>query len=76
MSDSQQFCVAGYSTVAFDGASNYSHTPPHHSSQFSNHFKHEEALMQQSSMGKSLQEHLCTSVNYNYNYNPPHNYNI
>ncbi|GLD67669.1 Wilms tumor protein homolog, partial [Lates japonicus] len=33
----------GYSTVAFDGAGNYSHTPTHHSSQFSNHsFKHED----------------------------------
>ncbi|XP_070828155.1 WT1 transcription factor a isoform X8 [Chaetodon trifascialis] len=42
-----------YSTVAFDGASNYSHTPTHHSSQFSNHsFKHEDALTQQSTMGE------------------------
>lgn len=47
------FCLAGYSTVAFDGAGNYGHTPTHHSSQFSNHsFKHEEALVQQSTMGK------------------------
>ncbi|XP_041794530.1 Wilms tumor protein homolog isoform X5 [Chelmon rostratus] len=42
-----------YSTVAFDGASNYGHTPTHHSSQFSNHsFKHEDALTQQSTMGE------------------------
>ncbi|XP_063730541.1 WT1 transcription factor a isoform X2 [Eleginops maclovinus] len=41
----------GYSSVAFDGASNYGHTPTHHSSQFSNHsFKHEDALTQQSTM--------------------------
>ncbi|XP_075998680.1 WT1 transcription factor a isoform X2 [Genypterus blacodes] len=41
----------GYGAVAFDGASNYAHTPTHHSSQFSNHsFKHEDALTQQSSM--------------------------
>uniref|UniRef100_A0A8C6UVM4 WT1 transcription factor a n=1 Tax=Neogobius melanostomus TaxID=47308 RepID=A0A8C6UVM4_9GOBI len=43
----------GYSTVAFDGASNYSHTPTHHSSQFSNHsFKHEDAFTQQNTMGE------------------------
>ncbi|XP_033491881.1 WT1 transcription factor a isoform X3 [Epinephelus lanceolatus] len=43
----------GYSTVAFDGASNYGHTPTHHSSQFSNHsFKHEDALTQQSTMAE------------------------
>uniref|UniRef100_A0AAV2L544 C2H2-type domain-containing protein n=1 Tax=Knipowitschia caucasica TaxID=637954 RepID=A0AAV2L544_KNICA len=43
----------GYGTVAFDGASNYSHTPTHHSSQFSNHsFKHEDALTQQNTMGE------------------------
>uniref|UniRef100_UPI0037E7E4B3 WT1 transcription factor a isoform X3 n=1 Tax=Semicossyphus pulcher TaxID=241346 RepID=UPI0037E7E4B3 len=43
----------GYSAVAFDGAGNYSHTPTHHSSQFSNHsFKHEDALTQQSPMGE------------------------
>ncbi|XP_034541894.1 Wilms tumor protein homolog isoform X1 [Notolabrus celidotus] len=43
----------GYSAVAFDGAGNYSHTPSHHSSQFSNHpFKHEEAVTQQSSLGE------------------------
>lgn len=49
------FCVAGYSTVAFDGAGNYGHTPTHHSSQFSNHsFKHEDALTQQSTMGKCV----------------------
>ncbi|XP_034033112.1 WT1 transcription factor a isoform X1 [Thalassophryne amazonica] len=46
-------CDKGYGTVAFDGASNYSHTPTHHSSQFSNHsFKHEDALTQQSTMGE------------------------
>ncbi|XP_070686292.1 Wilms tumor protein homolog isoform X2 [Pempheris klunzingeri] len=43
----------GYGAVAFDGAGNYSHTPTHHSSQFSNHsFKHEDALTQQSTMGE------------------------
>uniref|UniRef100_A0A672ZUX3 Wilms tumor protein homolog n=1 Tax=Sphaeramia orbicularis TaxID=375764 RepID=A0A672ZUX3_9TELE len=43
----------GYSTVAFDGAGNYSHTPTHHSSQFSNHsFKHEDALTQQNTMSE------------------------
>lgn len=43
----------GYSTVAFDGASNYPHTPTHHSSQFSNHsFKHEDAFAQQNTMGE------------------------
>lgn len=46
------FCVAGYSTVGFDGAGNYGHTPTHHSSQFSGHsFKHEDALAQQNTMG-------------------------
>ncbi|KAG8012920.1 Wilms tumor protein-like protein, partial [Nibea albiflora] len=49
----------GYGTVAFDGAGNYGHTPTHHSSQFSNHsFKHEDALTQQSTMGKTLGENL------------------
>lgn len=48
-------CVTGYSAVAFDGAGNYGHTPTHHSSQFSNHsFKHEDALAQQSTMGKRV----------------------
>ncbi|TNN00988.1 hypothetical protein fugu_012234 [Takifugu bimaculatus] len=43
----------GYSAVAFDGAGNYGHTPTHHSSQFPNHsFKHEEALVQQSTMAE------------------------
>ncbi|XP_061533330.1 WT1 transcription factor a isoform X3 [Phycodurus eques] len=38
----------GYSTVAFDGASNYGHTPTHPGSQFSNHsFKHEDTLVHQ-----------------------------
>nr|XP_061812321.1 Wilms tumor protein homolog isoform X9 [Nerophis lumbriciformis] len=38
----------GYNTVAFDGASNYGHTPSHPSSQFSNHsFKHEDTLSHQ-----------------------------
>ncbi|XP_015251683.1 WT1 transcription factor a isoform X1 [Cyprinodon tularosa] len=42
----------GYSTVAFDGAGNYGHTPTHHSSQFSGHsFKHEDALTQPNTMG-------------------------
>lgn len=41
----------GYS--AFDGASNYGHTPSHHTSQFPNHpFKHEDTIPQQSNMGK------------------------
>ncbi|XP_054633430.1 WT1 transcription factor a isoform X2 [Dunckerocampus dactyliophorus] len=41
----------GYSTVAFDGASNYGHTPSHHSSQFSNHsFKHEDTLSHQNAI--------------------------
>lgn len=45
--------VTGYSAVAFDGAGNYGHTPTHHGSQFPNHsFKHEDALVQQSTMGK------------------------
>uniref|UniRef100_A0A3P9LAU8 WT1 transcription factor a n=1 Tax=Oryzias latipes TaxID=8090 RepID=A0A3P9LAU8_ORYLA len=43
----------GYSTVGFDGAGNYGHTPTHHSSQFSGHsFKHEDALAQQNTMGE------------------------
>ncbi|XP_047211191.1 WT1 transcription factor a isoform X2 [Girardinichthys multiradiatus] len=43
----------GYSTVAFDGAGNYGHTPTHHSSQFSGHsFKHEDALTQPNTMGE------------------------
>ncbi|XP_013980932.1 WT1 transcription factor a isoform X1 [Salmo salar] len=41
----------GYS--AFDGATNYGHTPTHHSSQFLNHsFKDENSLAQQTSMGE------------------------
>uniref|UniRef100_A0A3P8X2I8 WT1 transcription factor a n=1 Tax=Cynoglossus semilaevis TaxID=244447 RepID=A0A3P8X2I8_CYNSE len=51
--DTQQVArnQTGYGAVAFDGASNYGHTPSHHSSQFSNHsFKHEDALTQQNSM--------------------------
>lgn len=52
------FCATGYSAVAFDGAGNYGHTPTHHSSQFSNHsFKHEDALAQQSTMGKRVFEY-------------------
>ncbi|XP_026991412.2 WT1 transcription factor a isoform X3 [Tachysurus fulvidraco] len=43
----------GYGTVSFDGATNYGHTPSHHASQFPNHhFKHEEAIPQQSNMGE------------------------
>lgn len=43
----------GYSAVAFDGATNYGHTPSHHTSQFPNHtFKHEDPITQQSNMGK------------------------
>ncbi|KAM9377976.1 WT1 transcription factor a isoform 2-T2 [Pholidichthys leucotaenia] len=49
--DTQQ--AARNQTVAFDGASNYSHTPTHHSSQFSNHsFKHEDTFTQQTSIGE------------------------
>ncbi|XP_037111023.1 WT1 transcription factor a isoform X2 [Syngnathus acus] len=43
----------GYSTVAFDGANNYGHTPTHPSSQFSNHsFKHEDTLSHQNSIAE------------------------
>ncbi|XP_006642580.1 Wilms tumor protein homolog isoform X1 [Lepisosteus oculatus] len=43
----------GYSTVAFDGATNYGHTPSHHTSQFSNHsFKHEDPISQQTNIGE------------------------
>nr|XP_061825808.1 Wilms tumor protein homolog isoform X2 [Nerophis lumbriciformis] len=43
----------GYSAVAFDGASNYGHTPTHHSSQFSNHsFKHEDSLSHQNAIAE------------------------
>ncbi|KAM9814860.1 WT1 transcription factor a isoform 6-T6 [Syngnathus typhle] len=43
----------GYSTVPFDGASNYGHTPTHPSSQFSNHsFKHEDTLSHQNSIAE------------------------
>ncbi|XP_075898790.1 WT1 transcription factor a isoform X2 [Nelusetta ayraudi] len=43
----------GYSAVGFDSAGNYGHTPTHHSSQFPNHsFKHEDALVQQSTMAE------------------------
>nr|XP_057931726.1 WT1 transcription factor a isoform X1 [Doryrhamphus excisus] len=43
----------GYSTVAFDGASNYGHTPSHHSSQFPNHpFKHEDTLSHQNTIAE------------------------
>lgn len=53
-------CVAGYSAVAFDSAGNYGHTPTHHGSQFPNHsFKHEDALAQQSTMGKKTGRVLC-----------------
>ncbi|XP_051548538.1 Wilms tumor protein homolog isoform X1 [Myxocyprinus asiaticus] len=42
----------GYGTVAFDGTTNYGHTPSHHTSQFPNHtFKHEDPIVQQSNMG-------------------------
>ncbi|KAA8590563.1 hypothetical protein FQN60_014497 [Etheostoma spectabile] len=52
----------GYSTVGFDGAGNYGHTPTHHSSQFSNHsFKHEDALTQQSPMGNGENLYQMTS---------------
>lgn len=48
-------CVTGYSAVAFDSAGSYGHTPTHHGTQFPNHsFKHEDALTQQSSMGKNV----------------------
>ncbi|XP_046870367.1 WT1 transcription factor a isoform X2 [Hypomesus transpacificus] len=43
----------GYSTMAFDGSSNYGHTPTHHTPQFSSPaFKHEDAITQQSSMAE------------------------
>uniref|UniRef100_A0A8C9SMS2 Wilms tumor protein homolog n=1 Tax=Scleropages formosus TaxID=113540 RepID=A0A8C9SMS2_SCLFO len=50
----------GYSTMPFDSAGNYGHTPSHHSSQFPNHssqfpnhsFKHEDPIAQQSNMGE------------------------
>ncbi|KAL2094006.1 hypothetical protein ACEWY4_011318 [Coilia grayii] len=43
----------GYSAVAFDGASNYGHTPSHHPSQFANHtFKHEDPITQPTNMGE------------------------
>ncbi|XP_061825807.2 WT1 transcription factor a isoform X1 [Nerophis lumbriciformis] len=43
----------GYNAVAFDGASNYGHTPTHHSSQFSNHsFKHEDSLSHQNAIAE------------------------
>ncbi|XP_051978939.1 Wilms tumor protein homolog isoform X1 [Xyrauchen texanus] len=42
----------GYGPVAFDGTTNYGHTPSHHTSQFPNHtFKHEDPIVQQSNMG-------------------------
>ncbi|KPP78796.1 hypothetical protein Z043_101680, partial [Scleropages formosus] len=49
-----------YSTMPFDSAGNYGHTPSHHSSQFPNHssqfpnhsFKHEDPIAQQSNMGE------------------------
>ncbi|XP_072519423.1 WT1 transcription factor a isoform X1 [Salminus brasiliensis] len=43
----------GYGAVAFDGATNYGHTPSHHASQYPNHpFKHEDPIPQQSNMGE------------------------
>ncbi|XP_077452643.1 WT1 transcription factor a isoform X4 [Stigmatopora argus] len=43
----------GYNTVAFDGTSNYGHTPTHPSSQFSNHsFKHEDTLSHQNAIAE------------------------
>lgn len=43
----------GYSTVTFDGAPSYGHTPSHHAAQFPNHsFKHEDPMGQQGSLGK------------------------
>lgn len=44
---------SGYSTVTFDGAPSYGHTPSHHATQFPNHsFKHEDPMSQQGSLGK------------------------
>ncbi|XP_048113388.1 WT1 transcription factor a isoform X2 [Alosa alosa] len=38
---------------AFDGATNYGHTPTHHPSQFANHtFKHEDSIAQPTNMGE------------------------
>ncbi|KAL6035326.1 hypothetical protein STEG23_033064 [Scotinomys teguina] len=43
----------GYSTVTFDGAPSYGHTPSHHAAQFPNHsFKHEDPMSQQGSLGE------------------------
>lgn len=45
--------ASGYSTVTFDGAPSYAHTPSHHAPQFPNHsFKHEDPMGQQGSLGK------------------------
>lgn len=44
---------SGYSTVTFDGAPSYGHTPSHHAAQFPNHsFKHEDPMGQQGSLGE------------------------
>lgn len=57
------FSAVGYSTVAFDGAGNYGHTPTHHSSQFSGHsFKHEDALTQPNTMGMCMSDYLRATV--------------
>ncbi|MEJ1278514.1 Wilms tumor 1 homolog [Cricetulus griseus] len=43
----------GYSTVTFEGAPSYGHTPSHHAAQFPNHsFKHEDPMSQQGSLGE------------------------
>ncbi|XP_029142408.1 Wilms tumor protein homolog, partial [Protobothrops mucrosquamatus] len=44
--------LAGYGTVAFDGAPSYGHTPSHPGAQFTNHsFKHEDPIGQQTPLG-------------------------
>lgn len=52
------FCrFSGYSTVTFDGAPSYGHTPSHHAAQFPNHsFKHEDPMSQQGSLGKWIEK--------------------
>lgn len=52
--------LAGYGTVAFDGAPSYGHTPSHPGAQFTNHsFKHEDPIGQQTPLGNGSGKHLC-----------------
>ena len=62
--DTLTVLLTGYSAVAFDGASNYGHTPSHHPSQFANHsFKHEDSIAQPTNMGKlHFNYGLCVCV--------------